>query len=1124
MNTEDEIAIAFQTNDMVLEGYGTRALTEPSTVISELTVVIFNNDGGYQYSQSYLPADFIDATGGSGKAVKISRRDATAGNWYLVANAKSLIESWIDETDSKDESKFKRLVIDRSKLIGTGVSSAIMVGKRTGVSLPAPGTPTMQAFILDRRFAKIEFKVPDTLKDKFLVTGVSLYKETDGVNLDGTPIAKAEKDGVYVSSPLAATTNTISHLKAGDLLEFFTLPVSNKMKEEDGNDYPEARLLIKGRFRTGTTDTGEAIYGDNDCFYGFLFPSSIEANHKYVLTLSDVMTEGKTNEEAALEEPIGAVVKYEDKVAEMRNIVTDGERALALPDTLKLNSNAATKSINVRWRGTADDILSINTDNLPSWLTIALGSKTADTANTTAEETGKGYQRFTTPLNIQIGDNKGTEREYSFKVMVTDKSNETKVETTYVICQDAPLNVNLYDDLAIKLTIKRSGATDIVISDYLAFIGNNPSGTGDKLLGVGHEANGGRVRNAGLHIPMSNGGVTYEYEITPKSGNWTIETPSGVTKTDITGGWKLTFTDTANPLDASSAYSYVVADNGIMLKSGNKELGVDLYHTGFFHKYDNKWYYYEVFSAGSQRWLDRNLCATASGMAQLTSSYVGGTEWPMDQNSAGGRYNYATVKPDNSGNYPAIVPAGWRVPTQGDFEVLTNRSEFTSERVMFGSTTLFLPSYRFQNKTIRPDGSMRDSYQYAYFPHNRYEGNSGVTGDSGAGYYWTTTNTDNEQFYRIMKFDGQNVITENKDVNYKMSVRCVSGAEVNETYKYSCMVKGYTNVFLYHQGADGVKTYLNTWPGTQVATTALANKRFNQFELETYSNYPENEIFVIFTNVTSTGITANVTTEKARAREGIPFKADKGYDYNADKLVYPETGTSIVISGNWTEAPEVPEDEILYIIRGNNIWGSGWQNKDMTKDPTNPKIWKLDNVDVNACTEFGIQEWNVTQTNENNWYNGDGSVNITDSGEWTLKTGGTQLSIAAGNYSFEFNTETHVLKVTKNSGGIQNNNIRIYWIDSDEKGRTHLNYQLNGTWTMKRYDGTEKVSYPSFTANVDYKYADIQVPLSTSITSLIIELCKDGNSEWYKPWGDNNKSGDLIEVSDKPYKYYLKCY
>lgn len=1102
VHSEDEIAIAFAApGEMTTVDVATRALTLPSTEIDGLDLLIFGTDGRLASGQYFTKSEFIDGGAGA-KAIKIKRQYAAAGTWYLIANAHSKIAA-LNLYDanglpigSPTLADFEENTLTLPEALGTSNGDkALLIARQEIEALPSPSSPAMSAFTLSRRFAKVGMTVATGVE--FQVTGISLFRSPAKVKIDGTPTAFTEFDA-----------------EVSDM-EFFSLPVPKNM---EGEPYPEARLIIKGKNPTGRDTDDKPIYeGATDTYFAYKFPGKIESDHDYRLTLKSVVGAGFSSAEEAAENPVGAVIEYKDNYADTKNIFTDGERVIALPDTLRIEPDQTEVKFDVTWRGkdegdllfygADDDLIRENSSVDSSWLKALTASEPQEMADESAA--GSDFKRFKTTFTLSLTANEGSAREAQLCFRLRDSEQLLPV----LVVEQQSADINLDDSMDIKLEISR-GSDKTTIDNYLLFIDNNTAG-GTKSEGISPEANGGRIRNAGLHIPMPNGEATYTYTLSGIDG-WTLSygknVPEGLKATQSGNTYTFTFKD--NLLSASS---YSVYDDAIILTKDGRTLTLDLYHTGFFHQYGGNWYYYEVFTAGGQQWLDRNIGATSAGMAHLDeSSYTGGSAWPMREESAGSRFSLSEAR--------NALPDGWRLPTQGEFETLAMQSGFSSDRFTTGGVTIFLPSYTFQATTYTRAGATTSTPTRAYFPHNRYAEGTSPAGDEGAGYYWTDTNTDNASYYRSMKFVGQNVTPENMLTTRRLSLRCVSGQSVdNSTVLYSCQVKGYTHVFLYAE-KNGEKTYLNTWPGTQVANTQTKDIRFNPFSFTSYIDYVSQGygLYVIFNNPSSTGTVSNVTSEAARARQGIPFILPDGttdhngeaYDSSltgSEKLTYNWKGSDIVLAGNWKRytGPVEPQTETTYGIKGNfnsNNWDTS-RIVELSETSAGSGIWTAE-IEVNQTGQFVIacKEKNGNAWGEwKDWGKTPGIKDVELDKDMAVDTSGLGNDnnwqfTNTGKYTLTLNVTAKTLRISKENPQMD----RYFVLKPKEKDARKMEYdEEKGVWLIetdllmtdnfyiqeKNSDGSNYATYHPTSSSQTVKFANYGEELSSTT---------DSNNLWFK--------------------------
>lgn len=444
-------------------------------------------------------------------------------------------------------------------------------------------------------------------------------------------------------------------------------------------------------------------------------------------------------------------------------------------------------------------------------------------------------------------------------------------------------------------------------NDYWAFIRGND--TTDKLYGIQPDDMGGKVRTEGFHAPMSDyQQFIYTFKVpdsddeTFRNCTWHIEladdyqtnsegepfllfwtgdaSPAGSgtpidqfeyhTSEQSMNGQTFTFTNNLLDLQAGGnitedAYRYgEKAFRIVVTRPGGQKVvfAYDLYHTGVFDYYNGNsgyevgnrqiqpgWYYYEVILMGSNYWLDRNLGATSA-------SYYTQEVGAGDPDAAGGLYRIA--KNDNGSpallsdeELEAIAPKGFRVPTMTEFQIMTQ-----DHRFRHANEGTYWTNYY---DTGKPEQGV------VYFPKSGMWYNGSASGSSSTGYYWTqsealgSSGTEVGWWLQNMQLAGSNASTNRYRIqasntsNYTgMSVRCVYNSRKIETINtIEFYVKGYTHVFLYYQEpGSSERTYLNAWPGDQIAVNDEASlNMYHTFKYESMMDYDYRNLKAVFTVV-----------------------------------------------------------------------------------------------------------------------------------------------------------------------------------------------------------------------------------------------------------------------------------
>lgn len=924
---EDEYLIAFSTSSPIVESITkTRATDQERNKVKEVALVMFNGDmnvGEPQYfTLSSTPAITPegDGIGGSIKVKKSSVREGDGGDWYLIANANSLVKQFMDNHagDTFDTQTFlDGISASKNQLVDGGDEPFIMAASKAAINIREAQT-TAPVFNFDRLFTRISV-LNYTTEGKFLMTGTILdkYAATGTASLSGANALTANDlraaSESWQRTPATQTTDGITHTKAGangDQLTMASFPYSVPTDAE-GNVSTDASkimyLVIEGYFDQATQeDIDNGILHKFDsgrpCYYAVALPN-LEANHLYRVIIEKVPGEGHATAEEAIANPGGLSIDFIDTTDRIRDIISDGKNVLAVCDTVRIEAvpetgNIITRNLPIKARheGKSNPTVTLTrVSGGEGWLTLPSQAAYTFETITNEEETSNGLFTSSISIEAKASINEGSEREAVYKV----KLEGTELERNVVFLQEANTNVKYSKAMDIKLTIKRGSTNELAQIDYLRFI--NPDITtatsGTEALGVKPYQNGGRIRNLGLHAPMPNGGnVTYTYTITLLDGA-TIE-ENGVTGTKSGNTYTYTFTD-------GTDYGYRVTPDAITIKQGTTTYTLDVYHTGFFYHHTRdgfiNWHYYEVFTQNSNlHWLDRNLEATSAGMGVRTNKTTTLTSesWPIVGTEAMGQL-YLKSEADAQ-----MIP-GWNLPTYAQMRSLTVLAGFTTQRLSTvpAQTPYYAPSYLFAGT----EGTKNISV-HSYFPQNMLQEVSGSTrsyaGDKSSGYYMTRTSADAIGWYQCMQFTGMNVTSLNRNVGtaFAMSVRPCTGTynpEV-EDEKYTVSVKGYTHVFLYYLNTDGSKTYLTSWPGEQVAVYG-DTERYHPFEITPTMAYNKERLYVIFNEVQNGVVrNSNVDASKVNSRTGIKFINGGLYDKDATTTA---TGAK---EGNWTTPPERP--------------------------------------------------------------------------------------------------------------------------------------------------------------------------------------------------------------------------
>lgn len=714
----------------------------------------------------------------------------------------------------------------------------------------------------------------------------------------------------------------------------------------------------------------KATYNGADYYYrvdfrnkaddGSIKDLDLESNHWYKVVVTAINGAGSATVADAAKNPSPLVeATIYDVVPESYNMVTDGIRELGVSHELLYEGEPGlTEDIYVKLYSPNDseypeptvDAWKSRSEKLVSttyrWLTLDAVEDVTETFTDATTTNGKVYKlsvKFNateTPgtLNALINvDWQGLHRE----IPVTWK-REFKGS----------------DLCSVALTIKPDEGSDINYDNYWSFLK-------EKVNGVTAEQNGGNIRDEGLHFPVMYGDVEFDDNGTPTYKTWTYSyTVTYNAKVIENAEWKLSSdlpevklsatsgTGNGSPLTVDVTWngnSWDYKTGTLLLEVANADGGwtkypLDVYHTGFFHDHtaegiseagkstsdyrvggqpaaNKPIYYYEVLEGPSgNHWLDRNLGATASGLYIATSA---GADYYGNPAAAGGYYRAAGyVNGGNPKMYEGLCPPGYEVPREETWNSVRNSTWFSTSQ-----------SGSYYDASMRCTNGMR-----IYFPKVGYYAENTRTGESRAGYYWSSTaasGLEKDQignWLRCLQFSGSVTTFINGQVQgrssangYAMSVRCVGKTpESKDTYRTDFNVSGATHVYIYSVNANGSRNIVYPWPGKAIgnySTVKTDGSTMMNFSYESKTT-PAEKFYVIFSykdasgkihtvSKTSDGNTLYSTNQNPANLNGWRVVGDKSF-----------SGTTTACGGTWNVTSPTTESAVVS-YGGHNSSNSG---------------------------------------------------------------------------------------------------------------------------------------------------------------------------------------------------------
>lgn len=741
----------------------------------------------------------------------------------------------------------------------------------------------------------------------------------------------------------------------------------------------------------------------------------IESNHHYKVYVLDVLGTGYATAAEAAKNPVGMLeTVIIDVCPQSYNMVTDGVRELGVSHEVVFpdGSDWGTERsmfVKVYSQDPKDMQVAITADDIDfdvNWLEV--GDITEGGSN----------------LDITVGNNfKG--KIYKVKLRLIETSEPGSLETNIIInwCGlSRSVNVKLdreFNALSLcsaKLIMKEGENVRETINDYWTFL-SGVSAEGLQLHGVGKGETGDSIRNEGLHFPVMYGNPTnwtYEYEleyeapIKDNAYDWSFSTLGidNVTVSPSSGSASANEKVKVTVKCSDTDYNYQVGTLRMTVKSAVLAkpipLNIDLYHTGFFHRENDKYEYsgdkrtetgdfcyYEVLKekgVSGKYWLDRNIGAhtnvmyveTLAGNAYYpegpklnAGGYYHGCKWGSGTASDGYTYNKARA-------YEAdLCPPGWEIPTQAVFSSLRASKDFRTSQI----GTYF-------DSSLAMDGNRR-----MYFPKYCYYDGTNRTGASRAGYYWTKTPADGLEKEEIQKFmqtfvlEGTNpgferALADQSESNLNgaaMAVRCIhkdNNQEGSSNLTYF-NVAGATHVYLYTEDAAGNRTAATNWPGHFIGNYQNMTMNYDDpaFGQNFYFSYTSTtaraqDLYVIFNYTDENGqihsfsrrTKYNGNDSSVRHTIGTSPTSLNGWKVVGDQV----DGKTTALGGYWAFAYDGTVAKIDY--RKENVLNYTYKIKWYKDYTNNNNVWKI-YVEYADGTKIMNSDFSEGNTYENNGSN-----------------------------------------------------------------------------------------------------------------------------------------------------------
>lgn len=635
------LVLNLQLTNFTKQQIGTRA--GASETFNSLCAVFYGDKDKYLdktdcYSTLSLQSD------GSYK-VKITNVPAGTKNVHLVANASDMTPSEAQDLQSLTAAQERDPQLDAPICWGK-----ISIDKL----LEANPSVTML-----RQCAKISLEIDNSIQSNFTNAGLYVYNTATKAAIapanyiEPTTDDLAESTDLRTDNPLGggtATTVAVNETSAGT-----------------------AMVIIKAKYKKREGYYKVALYKDANKTTQY----ALLRNHHYTIKVTKVNDYGfSTLEEAKKSLPENRVeVEVRDDNPEITRMIACKDYELGVSDYQEVDANTTEATVTIVTtlpKATSSDSALYSVTRNKSWITDWQQETVNDILETNRSSKGKKYT-----LKLTLEKNNQSENPRTGTITVT------------------------YGDLSLDITIKQAGfdfrredSARIVTMQYKNFTvaANYFKWLDTGVQGITPEEMQGAVRNDGLHFCVGTADITY---LIPKlNGDQITKKDDKIKVEEENGKWKVSLTNTTVNKNLWKASFTIKNQAGI-------EITYPVYHTGIFHKIDEKskvyndyqlaengdnkkkvkgWFYYGVVKVQGKKtdkttttyyMLDRNLGASNNG-------YYAPDVVALEKNKkAIGGYFCISEKKNTSdatqGNLSStLAPKGYTIPTDAVFEELVN--------------------------------------------------------------------------------------------------------------------------------------------------------------------------------------------------------------------------------------------------------------------------------------------------------------------------------------------------------------------------------------------------------------------------------------------------------------------
>lgn len=633
------LVLNLQLTNFTKQQIGTRAGV--SETFNSLCAVFYGDKDKY-LGKTDCYSTLSQQSDGSYK-VKITNVPAGTKNVHLVANASDMTPSEAQDLQSLTAAKERDPQLDAPICWGK-----ISIDKL----LEANPSVTML-----RQCAKISLEIDNSIQSNFTNAGLYVYNMATKAAIapanyiEPTTDDLAESTDLRTDNPLGggtATTVAVNETSAG-----------------------KAMVIIKANYKDSVGYYKVALYKDANKTTQY----ALLRNHHYTIKVTKVNDYGfSTLEEAKKSLPENRLeVEVRDDNPEITRMIACKDYELGVSDYQEINANTTEATVTIVTtlpKATSSDSALYSVKRNNSWITAYQQETVNDIPETSRSSKGKKYT-----LKLTLEKNNQSENPRTGTITVTS------------------------GDLSLDITIKQAGfdfrkedPARIVTMQYNNFtVAANYFKWLDTVQGITPEEMQGAARNDGLHFCVGTADITY---LIPKlNGDKITKKDDKIKVEEDKGKWKVSLANTTVNEDLWKSSFTITNQAGI-------EITYPVYHTGIFHKIDEKskvykdyqlaengdnekkvkgWFYYGVVKVQGKKtdkttttyyMLDRNLGASNNG-------YYAPDVVALEKNkkAIGGYFCISEKKSTSDATQDlssTLAPTGYTIPTDAVFEELVN--------------------------------------------------------------------------------------------------------------------------------------------------------------------------------------------------------------------------------------------------------------------------------------------------------------------------------------------------------------------------------------------------------------------------------------------------------------------